>query len=1122
MNVRIFFAVCIILFAYSANSQAQNTFTEHSVLSSGEWYRISIANDGVYKINVADIATLKGAQCDQIAIYGGTGNQLNEAKNGYHPDDLDPIAIHIADINDNGSFDAEDYILFYAEGPNVWRCNSTGRFEYKVNPYANYNCYFLTTNLAQPSSHNRIATTDLAPTDETIITEYTAAVVRNIDNLNTHGGGQIWVEDKFTPGMNSRNYALSLPATPINQQAIARIGLGHTPDHSGRFIIRYGTDSYDDYFNNAITYRATSHTLDVLSKDLTFSISYTPSNSNSEGYFDFIELNAQVPFTYNGGSITAHNVSHLGEGQRHTFKVTGSGYGTLVWDISNPLQPTQPTITGAGNNQFQFVTDCRTAGSYIIFAPAEVQHPQHITPIANQDLHHAQLPDFVIVAHSDFLSQAEKLADIHRQAEGLNVLVTSQDAVFNEFSSGKPDPIAMRQLMLCLRSKDSLGANPRYLLFFGKGTYDNRDILNHNTRSVVTYQSYTSFDSEGAAYPTDDVAGYLDVSRPGLFEGEMSVGIGRLPANSSIEADHYVNKIEGYMTRRDFDDPTIRGDWRNYVVLLADDADPSSPHDSVFASDSEKTARRIKEQFPQFNIDRIYADAYTQQSGADGSYYPDVNNALRQRMNYGCLLLNYIGHGSSSYIGTERFVEFSDIEKYTNFNRLPFFVTSTCSYGHYDFPDDICGSEAFLRAEAAGIGVIAAARPIHHNQTFNTNVCLFALDPNNTVGDALRKAKNATQSPHCITLIGDPALHLSLPRNEVVVTAINDRPVDPEVTDSAEVLSRVTIQGEIRNNQGNLLPDFNGTIYPIVFDREVACRTLANDNDSTEVNFVQQKNMLYKGSGTVVNGQFSYSFIVPRDVAYRYDYAKLSHYAQSATDNATGQYSNIMFGGFNEDMEISELHPTVQLYIGDTNFRNGAITNESPTLFARLIDSVGINAAGSGLGHDITAIIDGNPYSTVTLNDYYEPDINDSRNGTLYYTLGKLDDGPHTLTVKCWNIFNYSGSKTISFVVANDRTPQIGQLTAAPNPAHDRTTLRLEHNLPGAIAHATFDIYDTRGRLVRQFSVSNPSGECIIALPWDFTTETGSPAPRGIYILRATATTTDGQQLMQTAKIVRY
>ena len=1105
------------LIATLTTLQAQD-FAGSSLLASGQWFKIPVSTTGVYKITTRELPSLAHVPCNQIALYGASGDMLSVNNTISLPDDLTPAAIEIHDDNGNGTFDETDYLLFYGEATGTWRYSFSSQcFEYNIHAYANYNYYFLTVD-GQTSPSLRLQTDQPTLNNPAEITTHTAVALYHEDRINTHGGGQIWVADKFTSSLNSRSFTLSLPSSPTDGTVRARYAFASIVTRHSKFDVQQGSSSRQHSFPNSVTYQTFNESFpSVTGSSITFNITYTPYDNSDAGYLDFIELNATVPLAYTGGQQTFRNCSNLQMPSQCRFTVSGNGQNLSVWDITNPSQPLALPITLSAGS-FSFISQSDTPRSFIAFSPADALTPSDIQTLPNQNIHGTDLPDYVIVTHKDFLEQANQLADVHRQYDGMNVLVVTQEQVFNEYSSGKPDPIAIRQMLRCLRHKDTSELSPRYLLLFGKGTYDNRDIMGAHQSTVVTYQTPTSFDSEGSAYPSDDIFGYLSPLATGPFEGILSVSIGRLPAKTPAEATHIVDKIKGYIQRRDLSRDDIRGDWRNYVTLLSDDADPSSPFDTNFASDSEALARKIKQQYPHFNIDRIYADAYIQQSGADGSYYPDVNNALRQRMNYGCLLLNYIGHGSSNYIGTERFMEFSDIDKYTNTDRLAFFVTSTCTFGKYDQVSEICGAEVFLLADAAGIGIVAASRPIHHNKRFNSDLCLHALNPDNTIGDALRMAKNSTYVSHCINLLGDPAIRLSIPQNDIVVTHINHMPVNPGVTDSAQVLSRVTVQGEIRDRQGNPLTDFNGTIYPIVFDREVKCRTLANDNDSSEVDFVQQKNILYKGREAVTSGTFSYSFIVPRDVSYRYDYAKLSHYARSLDNDATGQYSNIMFGGFNDDMVISEIHPTIQLYIGDTTFRNGGLTNETPTLYAILSDSVGINAAGSGLGHDITATIDNNPYSTITLNDFFEPDINDSRNGEVRYTLGKLDNGPHTLTLKCWNIFNYSATATVSFLVANDRTPSLGDFHASPNPAAQRTTIRAEHNLTSSVQSATLHIYDIRGTLIQ--SVSPTIGNCVISYNWDFTAANGSLVPKGIYIARITVTTTDGQQLAQTAKIV--
>ena len=1114
---KLFLAIAAMLLAACVAAQ---DFAAHSILAEGRWYKIPVDTAGVYKITTREVSALDNAPCNKIALYGLPGGMLSANNTSFQPNDLLPAAIHVVDVNGNGIFEAEDYLLFYGEGPSIWRFSrSDGCYVYKMHAYANYNYYFLTPD-GTASDSLRVQPSTLNESNSPDRTVHTGVALYHEDRINTHGGGQIWVSDKFTPNLNSRSFTLTLPEPPAEGTVSARYAFANVSTNYANFQVKCGSQTKQHPFpaNSSYQILKSDFTLQT-GNNVTLSCTYQPSEANAAGYLDFIELKALMPIIYRGGQLVLRNQNDVQAGLVSRFVAQGYAEGMRVWDVTDPIQPMSYTVTQQANNGFAFYAPIDIERTFIAFTDNVALRPSGITPIDNQDIHGADKPDYVIVTHKDFEDQAIRLANLHRELDGLNTMVVTQEQVFNEFSSGKPDPMAIRQMLRCLRSKEGDSEAPRYLLLFGKGTYDNRDITNAHQRTVITYQTSSSFDSEGSAYPSDDIYGYLGNTSISEFDGTLTVSIGRLPAKTPAEAKHMVDKVDNYMHRRDLLDNNIRGDWRNYVTLLADDADPSSPYDTNFASDSEILARKIKKLYPQYNIDRIYADAYEQQSGADGSYYPDVNNALRQRMNYGCLLLNYIGHGSSSYIGTERFMEFSDIEKYANTDRLAFFVTSTCTFGKFDQVNDVCGAEVFLLADAAGVGIVSASRPIHHVQQFNANVSLNALNPENTIGDALRIAKNATSVSHCIALMGDPALHLSIPRNEVVVTHINNMPVNPAVIDSAKVLSRVTVEGVIQDAAGNVMTGFDGVIYPVVFDREVKCHTLANDNDSTEVEFVQQKNILYKGRETVTAGHFSYSFIVPRDVSYHYDYAKLSHYARTATEDATGQYGNIMFGGFNEDMTITDVYPTIELYISDTNFRNGGLTNETPTLYARMKDSVGINAAGSGLGHDITAVLDGNPYSTIILNDFFEPDIADSRNGEVRYTLGKLDEGHHTLTVKCWNIFNYSSSATIEFVVANDRTPQIGLFQAAPNPASQRTTLRVEHNLPEGIVSASIDIYDIKGCLVR--SLTPTLGDCTLSCPWDFTASNGSLVPRGIYVARAVVTTTDGQRITQTSKIVR-
>ncbi|MBO4752546.1 MAG: type IX secretion system sortase PorU [Bacteroidales bacterium] len=1099
------------------------TYPAHSVLAAGSWHRLAFERSGVCKVSVSDVPGLSGAECDKVAVYGNGGGLMDMLNSAERPNDLRQIAISIYDQNGNGRMDGGDYLLFYAECADVWKYNSqSGMMEHQRHPYAKYNYYYITANSS--ATPKRIATATATEANTNTITNYTSTALLDNDITNTHGTGQIWVGEKFTTTTTSRNFTLTLPGVTSGSQLRARVALASISTGSSQFSVTYGGSTQRANLNPNSPYVVLRNTYNASSASANFNISYSYSENHSTGYLDFIELNATSPLTFRGGQAEIYNLEHLGAGNVAQFSIGSATSAMRVWDVSRNDSVVEMVLTRNGSTA-TFCNPVESAGHYVMFDGNSYISPLHVTQVTNQDLHGESGADLVILSHPTFLSQAQELANLHLIYDGISSLVVTPEKVWNEFSSGKQDPIAVREMlrMFYKRAAQDDGTTcPKYLLLFGCGTFDNKDILANGLPQILTCQSETSFTDEGGSYCTDDLFGYLDDGERGSQNESLEVSIGRLPARNTAEADHLVAKIRRYLEKSDLKRSEIRGDWRNYITLLADDADPSSPGDSVFASSSENIARRINADFPHMNIDKIYADAYTQQSSAIGSYYPDVNNALRQRLDYGCLLFNYIGHGSVEYIGTERYIELNDITNYSNRDQLALFVTSTCSYGRFDKLSPTSGSELLLHADGGAIGVITASRPIGHIEKFDRDICLNALTAGNTMGDALRLAKNATSVSHSFVLLGDPALKLSLPENKVVVDEINGSEVTEGVCDSAEVLSKVIVKGEIRDSDGAKLSNFNGTLYATVFDRPTATQTQANDNEGTEVRFTQQNSVIYRGHTTVTAGEFEYSFIVPRDVSPRYDRVKLSHFAKSDDERcATGSHNDLMIGGFNQDADLTECRPQIDLYINDSAFHNGGITDENPTIYARLSDKVGINAVGSGIGHNITAVLDGNANSEITLNDFYETDLNDSRCGQVVYGLTNLTPGVHSLTLKAWNIYNFSNEATITFVVRSDDSISLGRCYAYPNPSNSGTTLHIEHNKIEEIESVSIDIMSSIGQTIRSLTPITTEGSYVITAPWDMRSADGTEVANGMYIARIVIRTKDGQKELTHAKIIK-
>lgn len=1112
-------------------TKSTNPYPSSSVLSEGNWYKITINNTGIHRITANEIISqgmnIENIPISQVAIYGNGGGALSENNKDFEYNDLMENPIYINDNNGNGLLDGNDYILFYAQAANVWKYNKSQKtYEYHIHPYSKYNYYYLTTN-APCTTNKRIISKNISQQPNDTINTYTYYSTIHNDAVNTHGSGRIWVGDKFSNAVPNRSYSISIPNAIPNSNVSVRYALASISNANSSFDVSINGTTLKHTFSTGYRYPYQGlycTTKPSSSSKCEISINYSPRESLASGYLDYIEVNAPAKLIFSDGQLKFRKAPDINDSSVNLFEISNTSSSVRVWNVSDPCNVTELNAT-YHNGKTMFLDSVSDIAEWIAFDGSTYYSPASLTPIANQNLHGMPQPDYIIVAPPVFTEQAERLAQLHRLHSGLDVAVVTPEEIYNEFSSGKQDAMSIRRFLKMLYDRaltNEILKAPKYLLLFGKAIYDNKNIGNTDIPYVVSYQSETSFDDEGSSYTSDDMFGYLGDWETGSIYESIDVGIGRFPVKNASEAKTMVDKVEYYLTKKDLTHGSLRGDWRNQLTFLADDADPGSANDVYFITSSEKTTQQILEKYPTFNIEKIYADAYTQQSGAIGSFYPEAKNALTKRINNGCLLLNYVGHGAYQHIGSERYMEIPDINSYANRYQLPFFVASTCSFGKYDIIGDICGAESFVLApNGGGIAIAAAVRPIGHSESFDTKLCLYALDKNNSIGDAFRLAKNEASMTHAMQLLGDPAIKLSIPENNVVVTAVNEKPINITSADTATVLTEVTIEGEIRNSNNNIIPDFTGEIFPIVFDRFITYQTLANDNEDTEMEFSQQKNILYKGRDSVIEGKFKYSFVVPRDVVYQYDYGKLSHYASAGTEDAAGEYSNIVFGGFNQDIEIVESRPDIRLFMNDSLFVSGGLTDQNPYIYAILYDTIGINAVGSGIGHDITAILDNNSNQTMILNDYYETDRNNPHKGYIKYPLQNLTDGTHTITLKAWNIYNFSSSASITFVVNNHETVNIGKFYSYPNPASTKTTLRMEHNQPNQIQSIEIDIYDMMGHLVKHFAPAVVAGSYAIpATEWDFSSNNGSKVAEGIYMARIIITTNNGEQQSAHTKIV--
>jgi hypothetical protein len=530
-------------------------------------------------------------------------------------------------------------------------------------------------------------------------------------------------------------------------------------------------------------------------------------------------------------------------------------------------------------------------------------------------------------------------------------------------------------------------------------------------------------------------------------------------------------------------------------------------HDKVLPTDSLQD---------NYNIDKIYLDAYQQISTPGGERYPDATAALNHRMERGSLLVNYTGHGGELGWAHERFLEIHDINSWKNQCKLPLFFTATCEFSRWDDPDRTSAGElTFLNPNGGSIGLMSTTRVVYSgpNAILNNNFYNYTFSAMSNgkmphLGDLhmlTKKSMPPSQINHRnFSLLSDPALSLNYPEYTVNTTEINGAPVNPLQPDTIHALSHVTVKGEIRDYNGNLASNFNGIIYPTVYDKPAYITTLSNDGAASPARtFPLQKNILFKGKASVTNGQFSFTFIVPKDIAYNYGNGKISYYAHNGFKDASGFCKDFIIGGTDTSAAKDQAGPDIKLFLNDDKFVFGGITNSEPKIFAVVSDSNGINTSGTNIGHDITAVLDGNNSQPLVLNDYYESDLNNYKKGTVRYPLADLTEGKHTLGFKIWDVYNNSTSSYTEFIVASSADIALKHVLNYPNPFTTHTSFYFEHNQCCTNMDVQIQIFTVSGKMIKSIhQFVNMEGYRSEPIDWDGTDEYGTKIGRGVYIYR--------------------
>ncbi|WP_193316075.1 type IX secretion system sortase PorU [Flavicella marina] len=1114
---------------YQLTNRAQKLSTTanfgDSVLKDGRWFKFAIDRTGVFKIDAAFLNSIglstEGLNPRNIRIYGNGSALLPNLNSDFRYNDLQENDILVVGEED-GAFDESDYILFYGIGPDDWINDSESTIRHRKNIYTERGFYFITVDKGPGA---RIATNEPLIFDATErVTTFKDYIFKEDEFVNLLGGGQQWFGDAFDE-QNIRNYSLNFENIDISKDIQVRIRAAASSNTTTQLSATLNGSPLETMNFSAISVGAVrkydDDTVDefvsVDTPNINISLNYNNNGlPNSLCYLDYIEIIGDKLLRANGSQFGFRNYSSQDVGKVLEYSIENKNAISMVWDVTDFLHPKSISNEKPEEASYDFKAlsgvfrEYRVLNTNDYYAPIAIENAQ----IGNQNLHGLRDIQYLIITREELVSQAQRIANYHQNNSALNCRVVSLKQIYNEFGSGSPDITAIRDFVKYLYDNATSEDNKvKYLCSFGDSTYDYKDRLTNNNNIVPVYLSYDSF-SLVTSYVTDDYYGMMD-----SWEGTMlstdkqDVATGRILVSDNIEAEIVVSKLLNYYTKNSF------GAWRNSIVMFTDDMDNAS--EVVFMEDMDRIAEAVVLQKPQLNIKKIYADAYVQLETAGGSRYPDVNAAVSNSVEKGSLMINYFGHGGEQGLGSERLMTINDIKSWVNYDKPPLFVTITCDFTRFDNPFVFTAGEEMVVARNGGSPtLITTTREVYirEGRRFNQTLMPKVLDVNNegyTISEALMHAKNetplASKQHFFIYSIGDPAMRLGIPEPNIKVTHINDKDVTVS-RDTLKALSKIKITGIITDGADNKLTDFSGELSSTIFDK-ISQRSTLNNDGFTEVidgvrvpiirDFNVQESNVYRGKTKVVNGEFSYEFIVPKDIKLSFGKSKISLFATNDIDNKGGVDIETIIGGLNENAEEDIEGPEIALYMNDETFVDGANTSATPNLIAQFSDASGINTSSGAIGHAITAVIDGDEGNPIELNEFYESETGDFTKGTLTYTLRNLEPGPHTLKLKVWDTYNNVSEKSLSFTVTEASEFLLENVLNYPNPFLDYTQFWFTHNQPNQLLDVKIYIYTVSGKLIKSINeVIQTPGSLSRSISWNGLDDFGDRIGKGVYVYK--------------------
>ena len=865
-NVAMRLLSCDVHYALKSVQRTRNYYSaENSVLASGKWYMMSLESTGMYKISYSELEAMgvpvKSINPKNIRLYHNGGGVLPAINIDARPDDLVEIPIYVSG-EDDGSFDTDDYILFYGRGP-VTLKNVNGVYEKVTNPYSDYSYVFLTADLGKGKRIENAET--VAGNPDVVVNSFLDFNIVEEDLYNLNNMGATWYFDKFDATL-TRTYSFVFPNlikekkcnlySEVASRNYSRAEFTYRANGTAIYKLISSTNAGDNLYANMLNTGNVKFSSD---KDvINIELSYSRTTSNSTAWLDYISINAWRELKFTGSMMLFRNPECFSDEKKYRYEIADASKSLKVWDVTNPTEPKNLSLQYS-SNVASFVTKGSDQNEFIAFDGSSYRTATFVSTVANQNLHSKYDFDYLIITHPDFYSQSVRLKEIHSRIDDLEIEIVTPQQIYNEFSCGAQDITAIRDYIRMIYNKS--GKRLRYVLLFGDASYDFKN-KSGNVCFIPSFESKVSCSAECVV--TDDYFVCLD-DYEGMMDNTstIDIAIGRIPVTTREEASAMIDKIEQYVTIND----KSAGQWRKNITFVADD------NDTYYMSHAEQLEQIIRRNGGEdVDIDKIYLDSYPQIATSSGQRSPECNAAITNRVELGASIINYIGHAGEVGWAAERILTNEDILSWRNSPKLHLMITASCEFSRFDdHTRTSAGEYVFLNPYGGAIAMMTTARVTYGSNSIKLMKLLyehlFDMEGGKyiTMGDVYVHAKQVGDlNSKVYVYLGDPALRLNYPENTIEITSINDH--DVNVVDTLKALQKISMTGVVNDVYGTQMSDFNGVLHVNVYDKDVTYKTYGNETDV--ISFKLRNSVIYTGKAEVKNGAFTAEFTLPKDINY--------------------------------------------------------------------------------------------------------------------------------------------------------------------------------------------------------------------------------------------------------------